>query len=246
MVMDRTTLGRAIRPLQRDRLLTIAAGEDGRTRSLRLTTTGEARLKAATVKWLEAQKKFEMTFGAWDAAELRSGSMLSKKGFCGGLRATLIQDQKLIRNLDPKIRLPGLPNVNRVAVIYDPGGSSADGYLSAIEAGAPSFGVRSWPPFRMSELSPADWNGPIVKPVETGALRMCPDAGALTGNGRNPRGTQITLYESQNERREDRAMRRARNIRYRCGSAFPPARTWRPEGPCIGRSSCRPALQPGH
>jgi hypothetical protein len=36
MVMDRTTLGRAIRPLQRDRLLTIAAGEDGRTRSLRL------------------------------------------------------------------------------------------------------------------------------------------------------------------------------------------------------------------
>jgi DNA-binding MarR family transcriptional regulator len=29
MVMDRTTLGRAIRPLQRDRLLTIGAGEDG-------------------------------------------------------------------------------------------------------------------------------------------------------------------------------------------------------------------------
>src|SRR5262245_45417507 len=29
MVMDRTTLGRAIRPLQRDRLLTIGEGEDG-------------------------------------------------------------------------------------------------------------------------------------------------------------------------------------------------------------------------
>jgi DNA-binding MarR family transcriptional regulator len=72
MVMDRTTLGRAIRPLQRDRLLTIAGGEDGRTRSLRLTTTGEARLKAATAKWREAQKKFEKTFGAQDAAELRS------------------------------------------------------------------------------------------------------------------------------------------------------------------------------
>ena len=26
--------------------------------------------------------------------------MLSKKGFCGGLRATLIQDQKSMRNLD--------------------------------------------------------------------------------------------------------------------------------------------------
>ena len=72
MVMDRTTLGRAIRPLQRDRLLTIAAGEDGRTRSLRLTATGEARLKAATPKWREAQKKFEMTFGASDAAGLRN------------------------------------------------------------------------------------------------------------------------------------------------------------------------------
>ena len=72
MVMDRTTLGRAIRPLQRDRLLTIGAGEDGRTRSLRLTATGEARLKAASPKWREAQKKFEMTFGARDAVELRS------------------------------------------------------------------------------------------------------------------------------------------------------------------------------
>ena len=72
MVMDRTTLGRAIRPLQRDRLLTIGAGEDGRTRSLQLTATGEARLKAASPKWREAQKKFEMTFGARDAVELRS------------------------------------------------------------------------------------------------------------------------------------------------------------------------------
>jgi len=72
MIMDRTTLGRAVRPLQRDRLLTIGAGEDGRTRSLQLTATGEARLKAATAKWREAQKEFEMRFGARDAVELRS------------------------------------------------------------------------------------------------------------------------------------------------------------------------------
>ena len=68
----REAMCRAIRPLQRDRLLKIAAGEDGRTRSLRLTATDEARLKAATAKWLEAQKKFEMTFAARNAAELRS------------------------------------------------------------------------------------------------------------------------------------------------------------------------------
>jgi DNA-binding MarR family transcriptional regulator len=72
MVMDRTTLGRAIRPLERDKLLTIGAGEDSRTRSLRLTASGEARLKAAAAKWREAQRKFEMTFGARDAVELRS------------------------------------------------------------------------------------------------------------------------------------------------------------------------------
>ena len=71
MVMDRTTLGRAVRPLERDKLLTIGAGEDGRTRSIRLTATGAARLKVATEKWREAQKEFETAFSARDAAELR-------------------------------------------------------------------------------------------------------------------------------------------------------------------------------
>lgn len=71
MVMDRTTLGRAIRPLERDRLLMIGEGDDGRTRSLRLTAKGEARLKAAAPKWREAQKEFETTFGARHAAQLR-------------------------------------------------------------------------------------------------------------------------------------------------------------------------------
>jgi DNA-binding MarR family transcriptional regulator len=72
MVMDRTTLGRAIRPLERDRLLSIGAGDDGRTRSLRLTPAGQARLKAATAKWREAQKKFEAAFGVDDAEDLRT------------------------------------------------------------------------------------------------------------------------------------------------------------------------------
>ena len=72
MVMDRTTLGRAIRPLERDKLLAIGAGDDGRTRSLCLTATGAARLKAATEKWREAQQEFETAFGAHDAAELRT------------------------------------------------------------------------------------------------------------------------------------------------------------------------------
>jgi DNA-binding MarR family transcriptional regulator len=72
MVMDRTTLGRAIRPLERDGLLTIGAGDDGRTRSLRLTARGQARLRAAKAKWRDAQKEFEIAFGARDAADLRA------------------------------------------------------------------------------------------------------------------------------------------------------------------------------
>jgi DNA-binding MarR family transcriptional regulator len=72
MVMDRTTLGRAIRPLERDKLLAIGAGDDARTRSLRLTPAGEARLRAAAAKWRAAQKEFEMAFGARDAADLRT------------------------------------------------------------------------------------------------------------------------------------------------------------------------------
>ena len=72
MVMDRTTLGRAVRPLQRDKLLSIGAGDDGRTRRLKLTAAGQAKLKAAAAQWREAQKKFELAFGVDASAELRT------------------------------------------------------------------------------------------------------------------------------------------------------------------------------
>jgi DNA-binding MarR family transcriptional regulator len=72
MVMDRTTTGRAVRPLERDKLVAIEPGEDGRTRVVRLTRAGEARIKAAVVPWCEAQKEFEASYGAAEAAKLRS------------------------------------------------------------------------------------------------------------------------------------------------------------------------------
>src|SRR3974390_3241105 len=44
MAMDRTTLGRAVQPLERDRLIAIAADRDGRrARIVRLTQAGAAR-----------------------------------------------------------------------------------------------------------------------------------------------------------------------------------------------------------
>lgn len=72
MVMDRTTLGRAVKPLERDKLLTIEAGEDARVRRLKLTAAGLTKVKAAAAQWREAQKKFETTYGVTDSAELRS------------------------------------------------------------------------------------------------------------------------------------------------------------------------------
>ncbi|MGB8576976.1 MAG: MarR family transcriptional regulator, partial [Pseudolabrys sp.] len=53
-------------------LVKIGAGPDGRTRSLTLTTTGEARLKAAAVHWRRAQREFEIAVGVGNAADLRT------------------------------------------------------------------------------------------------------------------------------------------------------------------------------
>jgi DNA-binding MarR family transcriptional regulator len=72
MAMDRTTLGRAIQPLQRDKLIAVGTDEqDGRARVVRLSAAGETRLKAAAHHWRTAQKEFEAAFGADDSAKLR-------------------------------------------------------------------------------------------------------------------------------------------------------------------------------
>ncbi|MFT8245861.1 MarR family winged helix-turn-helix transcriptional regulator [Roseomonas sp. BN140053] len=71
LAMDRTTLGRALRPLSRDGLLRIGPGRDGRTRALHLTEAGRARLDAAAPLWRAAQAEFEAGFGTAEAAALR-------------------------------------------------------------------------------------------------------------------------------------------------------------------------------
>ncbi|MGF6534002.1 MULTISPECIES: MarR family winged helix-turn-helix transcriptional regulator [Paraburkholderia] len=72
MVMERTTLVRAIQPLQRDGLLqSRSAATKGRELALSLTEAGEAKLAAARVCWHAAQDDFERRFGAQRAASLR-------------------------------------------------------------------------------------------------------------------------------------------------------------------------------
>src|ERR1700723_1458795 len=65
LVMDRTTLGRNILPLQRDGLVAAGPGRsDRRSKELRLTAVGNVRLRAGRKGWEEAQARFESAFGA--------------------------------------------------------------------------------------------------------------------------------------------------------------------------------------
>ena len=73
MVMDRTTLGRNILPLERDGLIAVEPGKRGkRSKTLRLTETGAARFRAATKAWVQAQRQFETAFGAERTAAMRT------------------------------------------------------------------------------------------------------------------------------------------------------------------------------
>jgi DNA-binding MarR family transcriptional regulator len=73
MVMDRTTLGRNILPLERDGLIAVEQGSsDRRSKELRLTKAGEARLRAGIKGWLEAQRQFEKAFGAKRSTDMRA------------------------------------------------------------------------------------------------------------------------------------------------------------------------------
>jgi DNA-binding MarR family transcriptional regulator len=73
MVMDRTTLGRNIQPLERDGLIRVEpAPSDRRAKELHLTKTGEKRLQAGRKAWAKAQARFETSFGIKRAADLRT------------------------------------------------------------------------------------------------------------------------------------------------------------------------------
>lgn len=73
LVLDRTTLTRNLKPLERDELLATAPGEhDGRERLIALTPAGRARLAEAMPPWRAAQKAFERQIGKMKTTELRA------------------------------------------------------------------------------------------------------------------------------------------------------------------------------
>lgn len=63
MGLDRSTLGRNLRVLEGESLLTLAEGEDQRNRIVRLTAAGEERLQAALPAWEAAQERLVERLG---------------------------------------------------------------------------------------------------------------------------------------------------------------------------------------
>lgn len=72
LVMDRTTLLRAMKPLQREDLLKSSAGTaDPRQLVFSLSAAGQRRFEEARPLWGKAQEAFEAEIGPREAARLR-------------------------------------------------------------------------------------------------------------------------------------------------------------------------------
>jgi DNA-binding MarR family transcriptional regulator len=73
MVMDRSTLGHNLRPLERDNLVTLRlSADDRRKRHVELTKKGRDILHRSRRLWRQAEGRFEEIFGKQPAAELRA------------------------------------------------------------------------------------------------------------------------------------------------------------------------------
>ena len=73
MVMDRSTLGQNLRPLERDRLVAWEPSDaDRRCKLVVLTEKGRVKQMQASSLWRVAQERFERTVGAAEAVRLRA------------------------------------------------------------------------------------------------------------------------------------------------------------------------------
>jgi DNA-binding MarR family transcriptional regulator len=90
LVMDRTTLGRNMLPLQRDGLIAIEPdAQDRRSKALRLTPAGVTLQRTASKQWEKAQKAFEKAYGPQRTVDLRTmlGAVTAAPLDAGSVRA---------------------------------------------------------------------------------------------------------------------------------------------------------------
>ncbi len=71
--LDRTTMGKNLRPLERDGLVAVRVSDsDRRSRAIALTTAGRRKLGTALPLWTQAQAQFEAKNGQRKTRKLRS------------------------------------------------------------------------------------------------------------------------------------------------------------------------------
>jgi DNA-binding MarR family transcriptional regulator len=77
MEIERTTLTRNLKLLERDGLLKVGPGPDGRSKTVVLTPEGRRRLDAALPLWRAAQKRVLREFGAkrWESLQKELDAM---------------------------------------------------------------------------------------------------------------------------------------------------------------------------
>ncbi|CAG9262555.1 hypothetical protein PCAR4_570086 [Paraburkholderia caribensis] len=71
MVMDRSTLVRCIKPLERALLISMDSRTQRHVRLVVLTELGKKKMEEARPLWQDAQNLFEAQFGSGEAADLR-------------------------------------------------------------------------------------------------------------------------------------------------------------------------------
>jgi DNA-binding MarR family transcriptional regulator len=71
LAMDRTTLTRNLRPLERAGWVRIAPGPDRRSRAVEITDQGRRVFEAAQPLWQDAERAFRSSLGRENAAALR-------------------------------------------------------------------------------------------------------------------------------------------------------------------------------
>ena len=70
--LDRSTIGRNVKALEKLRLVHMALAEDHREAAVRLTREGERALRVGAPLWDEAQRRVEAALGAAGASQLHT------------------------------------------------------------------------------------------------------------------------------------------------------------------------------
>ena len=80
MAIERTTLTRNLKVLERDGLVKVGPGADGRSKTVRLSAKGKRRLEAALPLWKQAHERMLRDFGAnrWKSLQRELDTMRAR------------------------------------------------------------------------------------------------------------------------------------------------------------------------